>query len=89
MTYISFKETMNKQNFAFGKWNYILLIASAVAIILGFILMGGPGSTETQFEPDIFSFRRIKLAPAICFLGFVSLIFAIMYKGKNNNKGTK
>ena len=89
MTYISFKKTMNKQNFAFGKWNYILLIASAVAIILGFILMGGPGSTETPFEPDIFSFRRIKLAPAICFLGFVSLIFAIMYKGKNNNKGTK
>lgn len=89
MTYISFKKTMNKQNYAFGKWNYILLIASAVAIILGFILMGGPGSTETQFEPDIFSFRRIKLAPAICFLGFVSLIFAIMYNGKNNNNETK
>ena len=82
MTYISFKRTMNKQNFAFGKWNYILLIASAVAIILGFILMGGPGSTETQFEPDIFSFRRVKLAPAICFSGFIFVIIAIMYKAK-------
>ena len=80
---------MNKSNFAFGKWNYILLAIGVVAIILGFALMIGPGSTETHFEPDIFSFRRIKLAPAICFLGFVSLIFAIMYKGKNNNKGTK
>ena len=80
---------MNKQNFAFGKWNYILLAAGVAAIILGFLLMLGPSSTETHFEPDIFSFRRIKLAPAICFLGFVSLIFAIMYKGKNNNNGTK
>ena len=76
---------MNKQNFAFGKWNYILLVAGAVAIILGFLLMMGPSSTETHFEPDIFSFRRIKLAPAICFFGFVFVIFAIMYKGKQNN----
>ena len=80
---------MNKQNFAFGKWNYILLIASAVAIILGFILMGGPGSTETQFEPDIFSFRRIKLAPAICFSGFVFVIIAVMYKAKGNKNNEK
>ena len=73
---------MNKQNFAFGKWNYILLAAGVAAIILGFLLMMGPSSTETHFEPDIFSFRRIKLAPVICFLGFVFVIFAIMYKGK-------
>ena len=76
---------MNKQNFAFGKWNYILLAAGVAAIILGFLLMMGPSSTETHFEPDIFSFRRIKLAPAICFFGFVFVIFAIMYKGKQNN----
>ena len=80
---------MNKQNFAFGKWNYILLAAGVAAIILGFLLMLGPSSTETHFEPDIFSFRRIKLAPTISFLGFVFVIFAIMYKGKNNNNGTK
>ena len=77
---------MNKQNFAFGKWNYILLAVGAVAIILGFLLMMGPSSTETHFEPDIFSFRRIKLAPAICFFGFVFVIFAIMYKGKQNSQ---
>ena len=45
--------------------------------------MGGPGSTETYFEPDIFSVRRIKIAPTVCFLGFVFIIFAIMYKSKN------
>ena len=80
---------MNKQKFAFGKFNYILLVIAAVAIILGFILMTGPGSTETHFEPDIFSFRRIKLAPAICFLGFVFVIVAIMYKGKEKNSDNK
>lgn len=79
---------MDKPNFAFGKLNYILLAVGVAAIILGFALMIGPGSTETHFEPDIFSFRRIKLAPAICFSGFVFVIFAIMHKGKNN-KNTK
>ena len=73
---------MDKQNFAFGKWNYILLAVGVAAIILGFALMTGPGSTETHFEPDIFSFRRVKLAPAICFSGFIFVIIAIMYKAK-------
>ena len=74
---------MDKSNFAFGKQNYILLIIGVVAIVLGFILMGGPGSTETHFEPEIFSFRRIKLAPTICFAGFIFVIYAIMHKSKN------
>ena len=74
---------MDKSKFAFGKQNYILLIIGVVAIVLGFILMGGPGSTETHFEPDIFSFRRIKLAPTICFAGYLFVIYAIMHKPKN------
>ena len=76
-------DAMDKKDFAFGKWNYILLAVGVAAIILGFALMIGPGSTETHFEPDIFSFRRIKLAPAICFSGFIFVIFAIMYKPNN------
>ncbi|MBO7302096.1 MAG: DUF3098 domain-containing protein [Bacteroidaceae bacterium] len=75
---------MDKSKFAFGKKNYILLAIGIAAIIIGFIMMGGPGSTETLFEPEIFSFRRIKLAPATCFIGFIFVIFAIMYKSKNN-----
>ena len=73
---------MDKQTLAFGKKNYILLGIGMAIIILGFILMSGPGSTETHFEPDIFSVRRIKAAPATCFVGFVFVMFAIMYKGK-------
>ena len=75
---------MNKQKFAFDKTNFILLAVGMAIIILGFLLMTGPGSTEGYFEPDIFSFRRIKLAPAVSFLGFVFVIFAIMYKGRKN-----
>ncbi|MBQ8337414.1 MAG: DUF3098 domain-containing protein [Bacteroidaceae bacterium] len=71
---------MDKSRFAFSKQNYILLIIGIAAIVAGFILMGGPGSTETHFEPEIFSVRRIKVAPAICFFGFLFVIFAIMFK---------
>lgn len=77
---------MDRTKFAFGKLNYILLGLGVAAIILGFILMTGPSSTETHFEPDIFSFRRIKLAPTISFLGFLFTIVAIMVKPKDNNK---
>jgi hypothetical protein len=77
---------MDKSKFAFSKWNYILLGIGVAAIILGFLLMTGPSSTETHFEPDIFSFRRIKLAPAVCFFGFIFVIYAIMHKPKDNKK---
>ena len=64
---------------AFTKKNYILLAIGMVIIIAGFILMSGSGSTEELFNPEIFSFRRIKLAPAVCFVGFIVIIFGIMY----------
>ena len=76
---------MDKSKFAFGKTNYILFIIGLVAIVIGFVLMTGPSTTETMFEPDIFSFRRIKLAPTVCFLGFVFMIVSIMIKPKDRN----
>ena len=75
---------MNKRNFPFDKMNYLLLAAGFIIIVVGFLLMTGPGSTETHFEPDIFSFRRVNLAPAVCFFGFIFIIYAIMRKPKNN-----
>ena len=75
---------MDKRNFAFSKANYILLAIGFAIIIIGFLLMTGPGSTETHFEPDIFSFRRIKLAPTVCFFGFIFIIYAIMRKPKKD-----
>lgn len=71
---------MSKKDFAFGRTNYILLAVGMVIIIAGFILMAGSGSSETVFNPDIFSARRIKLAPAVCFVGFLFMIYGIMHK---------
>lgn len=73
---------MDKKKLAFNKSNFILLAIGMCIIILGFILMTGPGSTDSTFEPDIFSARRIKLAPAICFSGFIFMIYAILKKPK-------
>ena len=71
-----------KEKFALDKINYILIAVGVVVIIAGLLLMTGPSSTETHFEPDIFSTRRIVVAPLVCFVGFVFMIFAIMFRGK-------
>ena len=73
---------MDKRNFAFDKMNYILLAVGMLIVVIGFLLMTGPVSTETTFEPDIFSARRTKLAPVVCLFGFVSMIYAIVRKPK-------
>lgn len=57
-----------------------------LVVIIGFILMSGSGSSETTFNPDIFSPMRIKVAPAVCFAGFVSIIYAIIRKPKDTDK---
>ena len=74
---------MDKKNFAFGRMNYILLAIGMVVIILGLILMSGSGSIETTFDADIFSARRIKVAPVICFAGFIFMMYGIMHKPKD------
>ena len=55
----------DKQKFAFDKVNFILLAIGMAIVIIGFLLMTGPTSSETSFEPDIFSVRRIKVAPVV------------------------
>lgn len=77
---------MNKKNLAFSKINFILLAISVAIVVLGFILMSGSGSTETQYNPDIFSAMRIKVAPVVTFIGFVSIIGAIMYQPKHKDE---
>ena len=74
---------MEKRDFAFSKANYVLLAIGMVVVIIGFLLMSGSGSTETAYDPDIFSARRIKVAPLVCLAGFVSMIYAVVYRPKN------
>ena len=59
--------------------NYLLLLVGAVVIVVGFILMsGGTKATPEEFSYDIFSWRRITLAPIVVVAGFAFEIFAIM-----------
>ena len=59
--------------------NYALIAIGAVIIIIGFILMaGGTAATPEQFNEDIFSFRRITLAPIVVVAGFAFEIYAIL-----------
>lgn len=69
-------------NLAFGKINYILLIVGVLIAIAGLALMTGGSTTEEAFNPDIFSDRRIKLAPMITLFGFIFVIVAIVWKPK-------
>lgn len=80
---------MDKQKFALDRMNFILLAIGMVVVIIGFLLMTGPGSTEEMFEPDIFSVRRIKVAPAVCFFGFIFMIYAILRKPKSGQQYQK
>ena len=73
---------MKKRDFAFDKTNFILLAVGMAIIILGFILMSGSGSTEEAFNPDIFSARRIKVAPLVSLFGFVFMVYGIMHSPK-------
>ncbi len=74
---------------AFGRMNFILLAIGMAIVVVGFILMSGSGSTDTVFNPDIFSARRIKVAPVVCLAGFVSMVWAVMYRSKDGNGAEK
>jgi hypothetical protein len=78
------KNDKGKESFALGKENYKLLVIGFGIIILGFILMiGGKSEDPNVFnEEQIFSFRRITLAPMVVLAGFIFEIWAIMKKPK-------
>ena len=75
---------MDRRNFAFDRVNFILLAVGMAIVVIGFLLMSGDGSTAEHYNPDIFSVRRIKVAPAVCFFGFVFMIYGVMRKPKDN-----
>lgn len=74
---------MDRKKLAFDRTNFILLAIGFTVVVIGFILMSGSSSTEQAFNPDIFSTRRIKVAPVVCFIGFISMIYAIIRKPKD------
>ncbi len=77
------KDTKEQMGFVFGPMNYRLLIIGLVVIILGFILMaGGKSDDPNVFNPEVFSIRRITIAPIVVLAGFIIEGFAIMWKPK-------
>lgn len=80
---------MDKKKLAFDKVNFILLIVGSLVVIAGFVLMSGPGSDDTHFDPSIFSARRVKVAPLVCLLGYVSMIYGVIRRPRDKKgRGT-
>jgi membrane-bound ClpP family serine protease len=80
------EKEMEKKEFAFDRMNYILLAIGMAVVIIGFLLMSGSGSTDTAYNPDIFSARRIKVAPVVCLIGFVSMVYAVVRRPKDKEE---
>jgi len=70
-----------KPDFIFGKKNYLFMLIGLACISLGFILMIGGGSDDPNvFNPEIYNFRRIRLAPTLVLIGFGIEVYAILRK---------
>jgi hypothetical protein len=73
------RKTESKSVFVFGKKNYKFMFIGLVCIAIGFILMSGGGSDDPNvFNPEIFNFRRIRLAPMLILIGFGIQVYAIL-----------
>jgi hypothetical protein len=73
------KQEAKKNYFVFERKNYKFMLIGIAFIALGFILMTGGGSNDpTVFNPDIYSWRRIRLAPALILIGFGIEVYAIL-----------
>ena len=80
-------ENKEKLNFALGRENYKLLAIGFAIIVVGFLLMlGGKSPSPDKFSGNIFSFRKITLAPIVVLAGFIFEIWAIMKKPKESDK---
>lgn len=80
---------VNKRNFAFDRTNFILLAAGMVVVVAGMLLMSGSGSDVDHFNPEIFSVRRIKVAPLVSLLGYVFMVYAILRRPKTRPEDSK
>jgi hypothetical protein len=77
-------DSKERPDFALGPENYKLLAIGFVIIVIGFLLMiGGKSDSPDKFSNEIFSFRRITLAPIVVLAGFAFEIWAIMKRPKN------
>jgi hypothetical protein len=73
------RKEARKEEFIFRRKNYKFMFIGLIFIALGFILMAGGGSDDPNvFNPEIYSWRRIRLAPALILIGFAIEVYAIL-----------
>jgi len=77
------KQKKSKGEFLFGKRNYIIMLVGLLIIALGFILMAGGGTDDPKvFNEEIYSIRRIRLAPTLVLIGLAIEVYAILANPK-------
>ena len=75
------QEREKTKYYGFTRINLWILVASLLLIIAGYLLMSGGKSPDgVSFDPGVFSFRRIGLAPILCTLGYLGIIPALLYR---------
>ncbi len=79
------KQTASQTPFIFDRTNYLIMIAGVVIILIGFALMSGGATSDPAVFPkeEIYSFRRITLAPIVIMIGFGIEIVAILKRPKS------
>jgi hypothetical protein len=77
------EDAKEKSIFSLDKQNYRLMIIGCVVVLIGFILMMGGGSDDPNvFNKEIFSARRITIAPLTVMAGYIFIVYAILKKPK-------
>ncbi len=75
-------DKVNESQRPFSKINFLMMGGCLALIIIGFLLMSGGGTNGTDFNPEVFSTRRIVVGPLLAFLGFLLMAFSIIWKPK-------
>lgn len=75
------KTNLSETSFLISRKGILIIVLSVFLIALGYVLMGGEGSTDERFCPEIFSARRIVLAPLLCLTGYLLVIVGILLGG--------
>ena len=76
------KTEIKRTDFPLAKINFVLMMVCGVLIVAGFLLMLGGANDGTEFNDDIFGFRRVVVGPTMAFIGFVAMGVAIIFKKK-------
>ena len=78
---------LSAMGFAFGKKNYIILGIGLVILMIGYLLMsGGAATSADEFNAaELFSTRRINVAPTVVLIGYIVVGVAIMYRDKSGS----